>query len=456
MKKKFLMFLCTLCFIIPVSFVFTGCNNKTPNYVTYNVNFDYGKASSFFKSTITEDSVKSNEWITTIPEIKDEYKDSFLGWFVKGSDTEVKNYSIIGANCTLEARFDINKAPSGLYQKGKYVMTWEEVTGSSNKTELSGDLVLDDSFDSQDDFSNCVNLTNVIIPKGLTYFNYSSFKNCTGLTEIVIPETVTKIYGSMFKNCTNIKKVTLNGNVDTLSGVSVFEGCINIEEVVIAEGVRHLGCMFAGCDSIETINLPASLEYIDNFAFKGCSALKELYIPSNVCHIGEGVFAGCDSLGIVYVSKLNDTFVDTSDDYANRSIIINKETNTIVAGQLFHGGEPAYLSFSGIIGKGAFRGNNVLTKLIVSANKIEDLAFLGCENLEEVEISENITEISSCAFYGCSMLEKFTLKNQDGFKWQISIDSENETWVDVSTLDNETLLEYLTTKSHCCLKQVLV
>ena len=93
MKKRILMLLCVICFVFPIAFMLTGCNDKTESY---NVKFDYGKAVAFFETDTTSVSVKASEWITNIPSIKDEYKDSFLGWFVQGSDTEIKNNSFIG------------------------------------------------------------------------------------------------------------------------------------------------------------------------------------------------------------------------------------------------------------------------------------------------------------------------------------------------------------------------
>ncbi|MGN1200746.1 MAG: leucine-rich repeat domain-containing protein [Candidatus Caccovivens sp.] len=446
MKKKILMCLCAVCFILPIAFMLAGCNNKTE---TYNVNFDYGKATSFFETNITSVSVNSNEWVTTIPKIKDAYKDSFLGWFVKGSDTEIKNNSFIGADCTLEARFDINEAPSGLYQNGKYEMTWEEVKSCTSKTDLVGELVLDSSFFNED-FSNCDKITQVIIPINLKAIHNNAFEGCTSLTKIVIPQNIIGIYGSAFKNCTNIKSVIINGDIKTSSINGVFDGCSSLEYITISEGVRYLGNLFGGCNNVKSINLPSTLEYIDDFAFRNCSSLSEIYIPSNVWHVGEGVFGGCDSLTNIYVSKFNETFIGTGTDSSNRSILINKETKTIVSGQLFYAG---HITYNGIIGERAFNKNNNLSKLTVSANKIGKLAFYECENLTEVEIYSNVTEISSSAFYGCN-LEKFTLNNAEGYKWQISIDEENNTWVDVSALDNVGLIGYLTTETHCCLKQV--
>lgn len=460
MKKKILMCLCAICFIVPISFMLVGCNNSQE---TYNVNFDYGKAVSFFESSETSASVLSNEWITTIPNIKDEYKDSFLGWYVQGTDTEVKNYSYIGANCTLEARFDINCAPSGLYQNGKYVMTWGELKinypnafteegeiGNADFTGLSGELVIDMSITTieSNTFKGCNKLTNLIIPDSVTTISYGAFENCmalkeiklpnklktiqtntfkgctsledvqisksvesivgrafegcTSLTEITIPKNVTFIPEWAFKDCVNLTSVTICGNVDTLG--AIFEGCTSLNNVVIEEGVTRLYDILNNCDKITNITLPSTLEYIDDFAFKNCSSLSQIYIPSNVSYMGGNAFAGCDSLININVSAGNKIY---KNDKFNR-FIINKETYTIICGVLPGKGYGSVLEYDetmaeqGVIGEYAFYGNNNLTRLnSVYVNKIDKYAFVDCKNLTEVEINYCVMEIDTSAFFGC-------------------------------------------------------
>jgi len=47
---------------------------------------------------------------------------------------------------------------------------------------------------------------------------------------------------------------------------------------------------------LNTVVLPVTLKYIDDFAFQGCMRLKELKIPASVEYIGHDVFMTCESL----------------------------------------------------------------------------------------------------------------------------------------------------------------
>ena len=323
MKKKILLLFCAICFVLPFTFMFTGCNNKIE---TYNVNFDYGQAASFFETNTTSVSVNSNEWITSIPNIKDEYKDSFLGWFVKGSDTEIKNNSFIGADCILEARFDINNAQSGLYQNGKYIMTWEEIDWVNANKLLVGDLVIDSSVTTINygQFMNCEDLTSVVIPDSVENIGGAAFKNCSSLKNIrlsknvhdikadtfanclslknfTIDEHITQISGGAFADCLNLNTVTVCGNVkvdgnNNEYGYSVFKGCTSLRNVIINEGVTVLDRILFGCENILQINLPYTLETIVHNAFEGCSSIKELFIPSNVSATGTNILKGCEAI----------------------------------------------------------------------------------------------------------------------------------------------------------------
>ena len=61
-------------------------------------------------------------------------------------------------------------------------------------------------------------------------------------------------------------------------------------EITIQEGVKEIGnCCFTGCDKLEKVFLPNSLEYIGDYCFKD-SSLKEVWIGPNVKLIGDEAF----------------------------------------------------------------------------------------------------------------------------------------------------------------------
>ena len=60
-------------------------------------------------------------------------------------------------------------------------------------------------------------------------------------------------------------------------------------------------CAFANCKSLESVELPASIRYIDDFAFYGCDKLKSVYIPGSMLSIGDSAFRGCENLSNITI-----------------------------------------------------------------------------------------------------------------------------------------------------------
>ena len=59
-------------------------------------------------------------------------------------------------------------------------------------------------------FSNCINLTSVIIGDSITSIGTYAFISCTGLTNVTIPNSVTSIGNSAFYGCNNLTTITID------------------------------------------------------------------------------------------------------------------------------------------------------------------------------------------------------------------------------------------------------
>lgn len=69
-----------------------------------------------------------------------------------------------------------------------------------------------------------------------------------------------------------------------------------LRTVILPEGIEGIGyAAFAGCDQLESIVLPSSLTYLEDYAFAG-SGLTSIDLPSNIIEMGAGVFSRCPSL----------------------------------------------------------------------------------------------------------------------------------------------------------------
>lgn len=134
----------------------------------------------------------------------------------------------------------------------------------------------------------------IVIPESMygvpvtTIVGYT-FSNCTELTEVVIPWTVITIEQSMCQGCTKLKKVTLQGeaaNALTTIGDNAFYGCYALDEVRLPQNVKSIGSQaFENCRSL-TIYLPRTIETIWGSAVgrkakesNYDSCVKTIYVP---------------------------------------------------------------------------------------------------------------------------------------------------------------------------------
>ncbi len=83
------------------------------------------------------------------------------------------------------------------------------------------------------------------------------------------------------------------GNAVTSIGAEAFDGCSDLESVVIPFGVTSIEARaFYGCASLKNVTLEgvSKLTSIGNYAFSHCKSLRKIMIPSAVTSIGENAF----------------------------------------------------------------------------------------------------------------------------------------------------------------------
>ncbi|MGN9017991.1 leucine-rich repeat protein [Lachnospiraceae bacterium HCP1S3_C3] len=165
----------------------------------------------------------------------------------------------------------------------------------------SGEITVDERTDiiGHEAFSES-KVTKITLPEGLTSIEYSAFSNCTNLTELNIPKGVTEFNKDMFWK-TALKSLTFpedspyiseNGIVynkdktELLFAIGYING-----KLVIPEGVKSIGrSAFEQIETISEVEFPKSLVSIGDSAFLACSGIRSIIIPENVTSIGDFVF----------------------------------------------------------------------------------------------------------------------------------------------------------------------
>ena len=147
-------------------------------------------------------------------------------------------------------------------------------------------------------------VTNLVIPDGVTSIGQGAFHSCSGLTSVTIPNSVTSIGSGSFAACSSLANVTIPNSVTTI-GQGAFHSCSGLTSVTIPNSVTTIDVSaFLDCTGLTSVTIGNSVTSIGNYAFWGCSGLTSIVIPNSVQTIGDDAFSGCTNLQ--YILYLND------------------------------------------------------------------------------------------------------------------------------------------------------
>ena len=143
------------------------------------------------------------------------------------------------------------------------------------------------------------NIQSITIPEGVTEVGERAFSQCESLEQLSLPSTLKTVGKYAFLSCPGLVDeqgfVVIN---DTLYYYTAPDG--KNDAIAIPEGVRRIApyAIFAQWSSssnsrIKSIQLPESLEVIDDHAFEGLLGLSSIHIGANVKTIGAYAFCRC-------------------------------------------------------------------------------------------------------------------------------------------------------------------
>ena len=70
-------------------------------------------------------------------------------------------------------------------------------------------------------FENCIRLTSLVIPNGVTAFDGWALNNCTGLKELTIPASVTQILYDAFALCQRLERIHYLGTIEQWHAIDI-------------------------------------------------------------------------------------------------------------------------------------------------------------------------------------------------------------------------------------------
>lgn len=235
------------------------------------------------------------------------------------------------------------------------------------------------------------NNNGIILGKGV-------FADCVYLHTVKLPDTLTEIPDETFLNCSYVfysseGDYTGYMNKSYLEDEEWYDGLTNI---YMSASVTKFGkSCFEGCRRMELPNgLPKTTEYIDSKAFYGCERVESITFPATLEYIGDYSFADTartfktgemsPKWGLQTVDASLANKIEYFGKYAFRTSAIKK--------LIFNNDAPLKL-----VGNYAFYDCQLLTQVNfpISVGKIGNYAFTRCFKLQAVSVSDRTTMAAS-------------------------------------------------------------
>lgn len=160
---------------------------------------------------------------------------------------------------------------------------------------------------------NCTNITELVIPEGITHIQQYAFQGCTGLMSIEFPSTLTCTASGILYDVGKIQTMVFRGTIEQWSQIEMASSLARyaqefllgsdpkeVTEIVLDESVTEIKpYVFSYFTKVTSFVAAGKLTSIGSSAFEGCSKLQSVqFDTSALVSIGHGAFRDCTQLTI--------------------------------------------------------------------------------------------------------------------------------------------------------------
>lgn len=283
-------------------------------------------------------------------------------------------------------------------------------------------------------FSNCDQITCVVLPEQLISIDSFAFSFCKSLSNILIPENVEVIDNYAFYQ-SGITEITIPDSVEII-GDNAFYACENLLKVDFGKRITRIGeSAFNSCDRLREIEIPFMVEHIGAYAFSRCNGIKEFVVDNN------NEYFSCDQYGVLF-NKDKTKLIQYPADSSKMFYTVPNTVVNIAAWSFNDCDNLTDITMSDSVESidySAFNSCDNLINVIMSKNikNIDSGVFCWCKNIEHIEIPKDITIISREMFRGCEKLKTIILPNGltciDAYAFEDCINLENIIFPDTLT-----------------------
>lgn len=286
-----------------------------------------------------------------------------------------------------------------------YPVPWADYKPYVKFIEISSDI----TYIGMNTFRDCIEVTELILPEGVSRIGASAFNGCEKLYRVNMPESITVIDTGAFLNSQELREVYYAGGFEKWNSISFASKESN--------PLRYEGKLYFDGILVENLTIPDGVKEINKNVFSNNNCITSVTIPESVEKVGENAFISSDKLEVTYYTgteeQWNAVTIDSGNDSLTKNVVFNYGKPSNICG------EDATWNFdtkSGtltISGTGAISDYSNWNDISSAVTYIEigngittvgEGAFNGFTALKEVYLAESVTELGADAFKDCSRL----------------------------------------------------
>ena len=191
--------------------------------------------------------------------------------------------------------------------------------------------------------ANGEEITNLVIPEGITIISNYAFTGCTNITNITMPSTLQSIDYWAFAYCRGITNIDFSAceNLKTIENSAFFACSDQLSSLDLSncKNLTNIGARaFEGCYALTDVNLIgcANLISIDRYAFSNCRGLTSVDLSgcTSLTSIGSDAFFYCIALESVVFPEGSTGWYVTQDETATSGTSVTVTDPSINADNL--------------------------------------------------------------------------------------------------------------------------
>ena len=269
-----------------------------------------------------------------------------------------------------------------------------------------------------DVFASCTALESVVFSDDQEFVGKNMFFGCTALRDIALGTLTEEIRRHAFYGCSALQDIELTPSLETI-GASAFQECTNLRAVAFPSSVMVIGAnAFRGDQNLKTVTFSEGQEKIGANAFIGTGVVS-MEFPATLDRLGQYAFYSCPSLkSVTFKSAVRGFDGDSDSLFDSRYFTsLNPDHSWRLHGPL----GDVFASCTALesvvfsddqefLGKNMFFGCTALMDVVLGTwtAEIRRHAFYGCSALQEIVLPSNLEEIGDSAFRMCTDLRKIT------------------------------------------------